>query len=79
MTSLDDFITQVEDTRLKLYSPHQVSYAGPNKWKCIYCGFSDNVKINANWIKDRLFKCPNCGEVLEGLGRIWWKVREVEG
>ena len=57
---------------VKLYSPIQVSFAGENKWRCLYCGFNDNAKINANWIKDRLFKCPKCEGILEGLGRIWW-------
>ena len=74
--TLADF---VEPRGLRLYAEYEVSFAGENKWRCPYCGFSDNAKTNANWVRDRLFRCAGCGRLIEGLGRVWWKVPENLG
>lgn len=48
-----------------------------SKFGCPVCG-CPTEKINANPTDHMraLYKCPQCGAVLEGKGRVWWLVEK---
>lgn len=70
--TLEAYFEKPKEEPLKLYSNFQVKMAGEDKWSCPVCRFRDIEKINKNWIRDRLFQCPNCNSILECFGRVAW-------